>query len=311
MKENEIQQRQAPPCLKRDDLPQPDLPRDTPEDTPAVQDPEATAPPIRLGSFAFQQIRSATAIVTYGGVRFLIDPWLGDKESVPGLPAAYEPTRRSPFHDLPLPISEITQVDAVIATHLHFDHFDEAAATVLPKDMPIFTQDGVDAATLRSRGFNDVRILRFNGTDFKGVTLYKVDCMHAAPGERGRLYEAYQMRGDACGVVMRHPDVEKALYLAGDTIWCDYVADAIHNFQPGVIVVNAAEATLRGFSPIIMGLHDLRKVLAYAPNATVVASHMDNVPHARLTRKDLRLFVEMNHLQQRLLVPEDGETLLF
>lgn len=278
---------------------------------PDSKETKAKSPLIRQSRFVFQQIRSATAIVNYGGARFLIDPWLGDRESVPGIPAAYDPTRRSPFHDLPLPLSEIIKVDAVITTHLHFDHFDETAARVLPKDMPIFAQDEVDADTLRSDGFTDVRILLFNGTDFKGVTLYKVDCMHAAPGERGRLYEANQMRGNACGVVMRHPDMQKTLYLAGDTIWCDFVADAIHDFQPDVIVVNAAEATLRGFSPIIMGLCDLRKVLACAPNATVVASHMDNVPHACLTRKDLRFFIEMNHLQQRLLVPDDGETLVF
>ena len=29
----------------------------------------------------FQQIRSATAIVTFGGSRFLIDPWLAPKPS--------------------------------------------------------------------------------------------------------------------------------------------------------------------------------------------------------------------------------------
>ena len=36
----------------------------------------------------FQEIRSATAIVTFGGVRFLVDPWLGAKESIPPISAA-------------------------------------------------------------------------------------------------------------------------------------------------------------------------------------------------------------------------------
>lgn len=263
------------------------------------------------GIMAYQQIRSATAIVNCNGVRFLIDPWLGAKDSCPGLPVAYDPTLRSPIHELPLPISEIIKVDAVIATHLHFDHFDEEAVRVIPKEKPIFAQDQEDASTLQGYGFKDVRILRYGGTNFQGVILHKTDCMHGAPGERGRMYEEFQMRGEACGVVISHPNAEKKLYLAGDTIWCDYVADTIHRFNPDVIIVNAAEATVRGYSPIIMGISDIRKVLAYAPNATIIASHMDNIPHARLTRKDLRLFIEKNGLENRLLLPQDGETVCF
>lgn len=263
------------------------------------------------GILTYQQIRSATAIVTCNGIRFLIDPWLGAKESYPGLPAAYEPSLRSPIHDLPLPISEIVKVDAVIATHLHFDHFDEAAVRFIHKEKPIFAQDQEDASTLHRYGFKDVRVLRYGGSNFQGMTLHKIDAMHGEPGERGRMYEEFQMRGDACGVVISHPDVEHKLYLAGDTIWCDYVADAIHRFKPDVIIVNAAEATLRGYSPIIMGINDIRKVLAYAPHATIIASHMDNIPHARLTRRELRLFIEKNGLKNRFLLPQDGETVSF
>ena len=75
----------------------------------------------------FQQIRSATAIVTFGGSRFLIDPWLAPKDSCPPIPGSANPGLRCPMHDLPMPLEDILKVDAVIATHLHFDHFDETA----------------------------------------------------------------------------------------------------------------------------------------------------------------------------------------
>ena len=78
-----------------------------------------------------------------------------------------------------------------------------------------------------------------------------------------------------------------------------------------MIVVNAAEATVKDCGRIIMGLDDVREVLNAAPNAVVVASHMDNVGHEKLWRKDIREFVEKNSLQSRLLVPEDGETCAF
>ena len=111
----------------------------------------------------FQQIRSATAIITYGGVRFLIDPWLSAKDAYPPIPGSPHPELRCPIHELPMPVEKIMEVDAVIATHLHFDHFDETAIRILPKTLPVFVQDEVDASTLLGYGFQDVRVLKFGG----------------------------------------------------------------------------------------------------------------------------------------------------
>ena len=259
----------------------------------------------------FLQIRSATAIVTYGDSRFLIDPWLAPKDACPPIPGSAHPELRCPIHELPVPVEEILQVDAVIATHLHFDHFDETAIRLIPKEMTVFAQDDIDAATLRGHGFADVRVLRYGGVEFNAVTLVKTDCIHAQPGEAGRLYEKLPIRREACGVVMRSSAEPKTLYLAGDTVWCDYVAAAIRECRPEVIVVNAARAQVAPFGPIIMGLEDVEKVLEAVPDATVVASHLDNVGHATLWRRDLRAFAANHNLGKRLLIPEDGEELDF
>ena len=259
----------------------------------------------------FQQIRSATSIVTFGNVKFLIDPWLAPKDTCPSIPGSTNPELRCPVHELPLPISEILKVDAVIATHLHFDHFDETAMKVIPKNLPIFAQDEMDAAVLRQNGFADVRVLKYGGIDFNGVTLIKTDCIHGQPGEIGRLYENLPIRKEACGVVMKSSAEAKTLYLAGDTVWCEYVDAAIRDYHPDVIVVNAARAAVAPFGPIIMGLEDIEKVLAAAPEAVVIASHMDNVGHATVWRKDIREFAVRLGGKNRLLVPEDGEVCEF
>ena len=256
----------------------------------------------------FQQIRSATAIVTFGGIRFLIDPWLSPKDTYPPIPGAANPTLRCPVHELPIPVEEILNVDAVIATHLHFDHFDETAMKTIPRNMPIFTQDDIDADTLRQNGFADVRILKYSGVDFSGVMLFKTDCIHGQPGEVGKLYENLPIRKEACGVVMRSTTETKTLYLAGDTVWCDFVAATIRDYHPDIIVVNAARAAVAPFGPIIMGLEDIENVLAVAPEATIIASHMDNVGHATLWRNDIREFAIQHGMTERLLIPEDGET---
>ena len=64
--------------------------------------------------------------------------------------------RRNPLVELPLPAEEVVRgVDACIVTHLHGDHFDDAAAALLPRDLPILTQPE-SAAALRERGFTNV-----------------------------------------------------------------------------------------------------------------------------------------------------------
>ncbi len=259
----------------------------------------------------FQEIRSATAIVTMGGVRFLIDPWLGEKGSIPPIPGSPNPELRCPVSDLPLPLDEILNVDAVIATHLHFDHFDETAMEKIPESMVIFVQDEIDGETLQKRGFQNIRILKYAGVEFKGVRLTKTDCLHGQPGNIGLLYETMNLRSSACGVVMRHPEEEKTLYLAGDTIWCGYVKAALDLFRPDVIVVNAAAASISGFGRIIMNLEDIQAVLDHVPHAAVIASHMDNVGHETLWRRDLRNYIRQHQLEKRLLVPEDGEICQF
>ena len=259
----------------------------------------------------FQQIRSATAIITYGEVRFLIDPWLGDKGSIPPLPGSPNGDLSCPIHDLPCCIDMLLQVDAVIATHLHFDHFDETAFQVIPKAMPIFAQDEADAETLRQGGFKDVRILDGNGCNFKGVTLFKTECLHGQKETIDALYTMAQMRKEACGVVFRHPEEKKTFYLAGDTIFFEGVSSAIDRFAPHIIAVNAAEASITGFGNIIMGIPDIEKTIAAAPQAQIIATHMDEVCHSKLWRKDLKKYILENELEQKILIPEDGETITF
>lgn len=121
----------------------------------------------------FHQIRSATSIVHFGGKRFLIDPMLADQGAYPEVPETTSTGRGNPDCDLPCPVESLFDVDAVIVTHLHFDHFDEVAAKVLPKALTLFSQSEEEAQILRGKGFDDVRVLSGEGIAFDGVRLYR------------------------------------------------------------------------------------------------------------------------------------------
>ncbi len=118
----------------------------------------------------FTQIRNATLRINYGGKKILIDPWLAEKDALPGFGGTINQHIRNPTSELPMPIHEIIDVDAVILTHDHPDHWDDAAKEAIPKDMLIFTQHEKDAKAVRSAGFNNVKVLD-EVTDYEGTVV--------------------------------------------------------------------------------------------------------------------------------------------
>ena len=84
------------------------------------------------------QIRNATLIIEYDNTRFLIDPWLGPKGYMPGFETAVNSEIRQPRVELPFSIDKIVNVDSVIITHIHPDHWDEYAEHAIDKNLKIF-----------------------------------------------------------------------------------------------------------------------------------------------------------------------------
>jgi len=254
------------------------------------------------------QIRNATIIVTYNDKRFLIDPWLMPKDSMPGFEGAMNSDVRQPRVDLPkdFDINNLP-LDAVILTHFHPDHFDEFAVSALDKDIPFFVQNETDLNIIKNFGFSDVRLISESGTDFEGIKLYKTQCQHGRREVVKPMCEQIGMPYDAMGIVFKS-DTEKTLYVAGDTIWCDEVRTAIDKFNPEIIVINACGATvLVGEGErLIMDIADVKAISNYAKNSTIIASHMDTVSHLTVTREDIKS-LKLNNV----VVPDDNEILEF
>lgn len=105
-------------------------------------------------SVEVQQIRNATVKIDFAGTTFLVDPMLSAKGAFPGFPGTYRSELRNPLVDLPFSADEVLKsVEAVVVTHTHTDHWDEAAQQQIPKNLPVFVQNEVDAKTIRGQGF--------------------------------------------------------------------------------------------------------------------------------------------------------------
>ncbi|MNF58032.1 metal-dependent hydrolase [compost metagenome] len=257
-----------------------------------------------------QQVRNATVKITYAGTTFLIDPMLAKKGTYPGFEGTYRSNLRNPMVELPGSVEDvISGVDAVIVTHTHLDHWDDAAQKALPKDIPLFAQHEADAQLIRSQGFKNVRVLT-DEAEFGGVKITKTGGQHGTD-EMYAVPALAKPLGEAMGVVFQAKGY-KTLYLAGDTIWRKEVDHAIETYNPEVIVLNAGKARMTGYEgAIIMGEEDVLHASKAAKNAKIVAVHMDAVNHMSLTREELRAYVKKQGIESRVDIPEDGASLAF
>ena len=230
-------------------------------------------------------VRSATLLLEIRGRRILVDPMLDDVGARP--PVENTPnSRRNPLVPLPVPASEVVEnLDAVLVTHLHQDHFDDSAERLLPRDVPVFCQpedtERLAGIGLATRPVDGV-------TDWDGLSIARTGGRHG----HGRVAE---LLAPVSGFVLDD------LYVAGDTIWCEEVEEAIRKHQPRVAVVNGSGARFVGSEPIVMTVDDVREVAARVPSVVVV--HLEAINHCIDTRADVRRAVP------EALVPDDGQTL--
>ncbi|WP_268626186.1 MBL fold metallo-hydrolase [Paenibacillus alvei] len=246
------------------------------------------------------QIRNATMIIEYGGQRLLVDPFLAPKGTYPAFPNTPHAELRNPLVELPTPIDEIIQVDAVIVTHLHLDHFDDTVKSVLPKEIRIIAQNEQDAQSIRDAGFHHVEAMN-DHTSVGKVRLQRTD------GRHGTGVISMQM-GKVSGFVLSHP-TEKTLYVAGDTIWCCKVEAAIQQYKPEVIVVNGGAAQFLIGDPILMTKEDIYRTHQASPESIIISSHMEAVNHCLLSRQELRSYAQEKGIAEQILVPEDGQVI--
>ncbi len=246
-----------------------------------------------------QQIRNATMRITYDGKVFVTDPVLSPKHAF----ESFVGKSPNPLTDLPCsPEEVIAGIDMVIISHLHIDHFDKAAQDMLPRDMQIFCQPG-DEKKLVQKGFQSVTSIE-DSMNWHGITFIRTS------GQHGTGVWATRM-GNVSGFIFKASN-EPTVYWAGDTIWCDPVKQVVIDSRPDIIITHSCGAKFPDSDPILMDAEQTVAICRAAPEAVVVATHMEALDHATVSRADLRALAEKEGISaHQLLIPFDGETLNF
>ena len=248
-------------------------------------------------------VRNATVIIEYAGRRLLVDPDFGPKHSRP----AFADRSKNPMVDLPIAPGDILKgMDAVFISHLHSDHFDDVAQSMVPKDIRLFCQPD-DQTRIADMGFTNLTAVN-ESVSWGPATITRTGGRHGE-GPIGR------MMGPVSGCVLQAPG-EPTLYWAGDTILCDDVRAAVQSFNPDIIVIHASGAVWPDDSgqPVHIVMDDAQTVelCRLAPNSVIVAVHMEALDHGTVTRANLRDRARAQNIaDNQLMIPADGQTLTF
>jgi L-ascorbate metabolism protein UlaG (beta-lactamase superfamily) len=179
-------------------------------------------------SLAIDFIGHSTLVIEMDGVRLLTDP---------ATRARIGPLRRVE----PVPARRrLAGIDAVLVSHLHWDHLDVPSLRDLGSRLPIVAPAG-SGDWLRTAGFEEVReVAAGDAVDLGGVTVDVVPALHS--GFRPPLGPT----AEAIGFVIRG---SRSVYFAGDTD----IFDAMDRFASDVDV---ALLPVWGWGPTLgRGLH--------------------------------------------------------
>ncbi len=251
-----------------------------------------------------QLLRHATLVLTIHGLTILVDPMLSPLEAMDPIPNSGN-QRRNPMVPLPISDEELRQrlqgINAVLVTHTHRDHWDASADAMLLKNLPLLCQPE-DQSKFEQAGFTQVLPVREHLV-WNGLQIARTGGQHGT-GEIG------ERMAPVSGFVLQVED-EPTLYIAGDTIWCPEVEQALKQYSPDVVILNAGAATFTTGGPITMNEADVVEVCRSMPGAEVVAVHMETINHCLLTRATLKAKMDEEGLGQQVIIPADGDVLVF
>ena len=166
---------------------------------------------------------------------------------------------------------------------------------------PFLTADNVKnqiPAPICELPFSDVKILS-ETVQIDKIKLTKTPALH------GKI----EPMCNACGVIFQAEN-EKTLYIADDTIWFDGVKNTLKKFSPEIVVLNACAAEFLKFGRLIMNDEDIDCVHQTLPDAKIFLTHLDNVPHAAITRQTMRGLMAKRGIENYFM-PADGEVVKF
>jgi len=223
-------------------------------------------------------IGGPTALIEVGGFRLITDPTF-DAPGEYRLPHVTLKKLGRPA----LTLQQVGSIDAVLLSHdQHRDNLDNSGRAFLSQASRVLTTvAGAKRLAGRSEGLLPWETRTLNKPD--GGTL-QVTATPARHGPAG----IEPLSGDVIGFVLSFPDPQlRPIYITGDTVWYDGVAEVARRFRAGVVLLFAGSAQTRGPFHLTMDTNDAIETAHAFPDATIVPVHYEGWAHFTQNSDDL------------------------
>ena len=239
-------------------------------------------------------IGGPTALIEIGGFRLLTDPTF----DAPGEYKLPHVTLKKTSHPA-LTAEQIGRVDAVLLSHdQHADNFDHAGrAYAMQAPRLLTTVVGAKRLGGVAEGLapgESRELTNPAGT----LTITATPARHGPAGIE-------PLAGDVIGFVLSWAG-GRPIYITGDTVWYDGVAEVARRFQAGLVLLFAGAAKTRGAFHLTMDANDALDTAHAFPDATIVPLHYEGWAHFSQSGDDLVQSFKALGIGARLRLLEPG-----
>jgi L-ascorbate metabolism protein UlaG (beta-lactamase superfamily) len=240
-------------------------------------------------------IGGPTAIIEVGPFRFLTDPTFdgpGDYK----LPQVTLTKTSRPA----LALDQIGPIDAVLLSHdQHADNLDNSGRSFLAQVPRVFTTV-VGAGRLGGHveGLKPWQSVTLSKPDGGSITITATPARHGPAGIE-------PFAGEVIGFVLQSSD-SAPIYITGDTVWYDSVAEVARRFKAGIVLLFAGAAQTRGPFHLTMDTNDAIETAQAFPDAVIVPVHYEGWQHYRQSGEDLLKTFSALGFGSRLRLLEPG-----
>jgi L-ascorbate metabolism protein UlaG (beta-lactamase superfamily) len=250
-----------------------------------------------MNSLRITLIGGPTALIEIDGFRLLTDPTFD-------APGAYQlpHVKLEKLSGPALGIDSIGEVDAVLLSHdQHADNLDHAGRDFLAKANRVLTTvAGAKRLGSHAEGLAPWAATELTATDGRSLMVTATAARHGPAGIE-------PLSGDVIGFVLTSKDNNGSpIYISGDTVWYDGVAEVARRFKAGVVLPFAGAAQTRGPFHLTMDTNDTIETARAFPYAVIVPLHTDGWAHFRQNAADLRASFDTLGFGPRLRLLEPG-----
>src|SRR5262252_9064603 len=254
-----------------------------------------------MSTLRITYIGGPTMLLDFDGTRILTDP------TFDSAPSDY-PSGPVTLHKIASPslqLEELGSFDYVLLSHDHHsDNLDRSGRQALHAAKSVLTTD----EGAQRLGGNSIGLKPWQTHDLvvDGKRRLRVVATPARHGPRG------MDRGAVIGFVISFTDSpEQSVYISGDTVWYEGIAEAARRFpvQTAILHIGAARVPEVGPFHLTMTSEEAAQAAQVFPNAVIVPTHSEGWKHFSEGKDDILHAFRSAGIEQRLCWPRACKTI--